>query len=322
MNIKLLLNCISILIYLLTCISVFLIFNEYIIGFFYTDFRLLNRRKKKSHLYKYLERLFISIFNYKNDRDLEKKVYVFLIFTFIIFIFVFMIVLKYNLCTSDMFRALISATITAVLISLVPFMILIARLYKTQKNSSREALILSTEIMNQYKLHNNNIIEAIDASIKNLDNKIICRKYLIRLSIRLKSYKTEAELKDSIDEFVFSVNTNWIKLLSDSIIFSITNNIDISASLEGLIEQIGSIEYNKSVSGRLNNEGFAMAKYMAPLLYVVLVIIASKMMGFRVNDFFMYQFTGQGLKYFISIILLYIICMLIEYMFKSRKFDF
>jgi len=72
----------------------------------------------------------------------------------------------------------------------------------------------------------------------------------------------------------------------------------------------------------LNNEGFAMGKYLAPILYICMIIISIKMFGITLNDYLYNQFTGQGIKYFILIVFLFVLCYLCEYFYNRRKFDF
>ncbi|QSX04918.1 hypothetical protein JYG23_09460 [Sedimentibacter sp. zth1] len=317
-----LINLINVIIYFLILLGIYFIFENSIVNCFNKNIRFLYKKRKKSWIFLYLQKLFISIYETDSEKELESKVYTFMFSTIFIFIVVFLVIFKYNFMLKNILASILNSIIPTCIISLIPFFSLRIKLYELQKNSSKEALIITSEIFNQYKIYNNNIIEAIDASIKNLDKSIICRRYLIRLSMKLKDYRTDKELYDCLDEFVFAVNTNWIKMLSDSILFSLLNNLDISLSLGGLIEQIGTINQTQSISNRLNNEGFAMGKYLAPVLYISLLVISVKMMGFNIQDILYCQFTGQGLKFFIIILILFIGCYIAEYLYKSRKFDF
>lgn len=140
--------------------------------------------------------------------------------------------------------------------------------------------------------------------------------------MRIKEYKTDEELMQILDEFTFNVNTNWIRMMSDSIFFAISNKLNITLSLNGIIDQLVVINETQSVGKRLNNEGFAMGKYLAPILYVSMIIISIKMFGITLNEYMYNQFTGQGIKYFILIIFLFVLCYLCEYFYNRRKFDF
>lgn len=219
-------------------------------------------------------------------------------------------------------RAFVISFIPSFILALVPFIMLLVKLYNTQREGSYEATIVITELLNQYRIHNDNIQEAIDATIVNLDESILCRRYLIRLSMRIKEYKTDDELIKILDEFTFSVNTNWIRMLSDSIFFATSNKLNITLSLNGIIDQLVIINETQSVGKRLNNEGFAMGKYLAPILYICMIIISIKMFGITLNDYLYNQFTGQGIKYFILIVFLFVLCYLCEYFYNRRKFDF
>ncbi len=313
---------VNILLYFFILLSVYIVFQRSIYECIKSIIRFVYRKRRKTDIYEYFKKIFLSIYEFNDERELESKIYSFYFKTAFIFVSFIIVIFRYNIIIYKWHYAFFISLVPSLLLSLVPYFILIIQLYNTQRDSSKEALLIVSEILNQYRIYNNNIIEAIDVAIMNLDESIICRRYLIRLSMRLKEYQTDVELIKILDEFNFTVNTNWIKMLSDSIFFALTNNVNITLSLDGLLQQIGSITETQNIGARLNNEGFAMGKYLAPILYVVLVLISVNMLEADFTEFLYYQFTGQGIKYFIVIILLFVTCYACEYFFKRRKFDF
>ncbi|QSX05470.1 hypothetical protein JYG23_12405 [Sedimentibacter sp. zth1] len=313
---------INIIIYITIILAIYMIFQHSINNKIKSIIRHIHRKRKKTELYEYIKKIYLSVQNISDEKQLESKIYGLYIKTAAIFLSVFIVIFRYNIMIYKTLYAICITVVPAIMLSLLPFVMLRIKLYYTQSNSSKEALIVTTEILNQYKIYNNNIVEAIDATIKNLENNIICKHYLMRLSMRIKEYQSDDELLDILDEFTFTVNTNWIRMLSDSIFFSMVNNIDITLSLDGLIEQIKAIDYTQNVGKRLNIEGFAMAKYLAPILYITLVIISVKVFDISLSDYLYYQFTSDGLKYFISIVIWSFICYICEYLYRKRKFDF
>lgn len=313
---------INIIIYFLILFSIYIIFQKSIVNNIKSIIRYMYRRRKKTAIYDYFRKIFLSIYDIQDEKELETKVYTFYFKTVFIFLTFFIVTFRYNIILYKLYFAIVKSLIPSTIVSLVPFFLLIIKLFNTQRDSSKEAPLVVSEILNQYRIYNNNIIEALDATVLNLSNKILCRRYLLRLSMRLKEYKTDNELIQILDEFVFTVNTNWIKMLSDSIFFALTNNVDISLGLDGLLEQIKSIDETQNIGNRLNNEGFAMGKHLAPILYIVLAVISVQMIGSTLTEFLYYQFTGVGIKYFIAIVALFVTCYVCEYFYKRRKFDF
>lgn len=313
---------VNIIIYITILSAIYLIFKKTIDSKLKYIFRRVRRKRNKTKLYEYIKKIYSSVQNIEDENKLESKVYGLFIKTIVIFITMFIVIFRYNIIIHKTIYALYITVITTAILSLLPFFMLRVKLYYTRSNSSKEALIITSEILNQYKIYNNNVIEAIDVAINNLEDSIICKNYLIRLSIKIKEYQSDEELISILDEFTFAVDTNWIRLLSDSIFFSVANNIDITPSLEGLIEQIKSIDYTQNIGKRLNIEGFAMAKYLAPIIYFILIIVSIKIFNISINNFLFQQFTGIGLKYFLLIVVGSIICYLCEYLYKKRKFDF
>lgn len=303
-------------------LAIYLIFQDSIKSNLKSLSRSLYRKRKKTFIYEFIKRIFLSISDSYDDREIDSKVYGFYFKSLIIFISFFIVIFRYNFMLNDMAQAFILSFISSTILASIPFILLLVKLYNTQRMGSYEATIVLTEILNQYKIHNNNIHEAIDASIANFDENVLCRRHLIRLSMRLKEYRTDEELTHILDDFSFSINTNWIRMLSDSIFFSVSSKLDITLSLNGIIDQLSVINETRSVGKKLNNEGFIMGKYLAPILYVVMIIISIRMFDISLNDYLYKQFTGQGIRYFILIVALFVLSYLCEYFYTRRKFDF
>lgn len=313
---------INILIYFAILLSIYLIYEKSIKSFFWSNFRFKHKQNNNNRMFIYIKRIFQTLFKDKNNREICNMVNIFYIMLTSIFLVVYIIMVMLTSQNGGLFKSILMSLFPSSLISIIPIIIIRIKLYEIQRLSSREAMLVVTEILNQYKMFNNNILEAIDRAVINFDDDVICKSYIVRLSIKLKQYKSNDELIDILEEFVFSVNTNWIKMLSNSIYFSLSSNIDVTLSLEELIKQIGVIEKTNELSKRLNNEGFIMAKFFAPVLYITLIIICVKMLNMNLSNIMIMQFTGSGLKMFLCILLLYILCLICEYTTKNKKYDF
>ena len=313
---------INILIYFIILFSIYLVFQKGIEESFKSFFRLTSRRKKKAPLYEYIRKVIISIYDVFDERELETKIFSFYSKTVSIFAVVFIVFLRYSLMGKSMPQAILSSLLIAVICSLIPYVILLNRLLMTQSDSSRDATIIVTTLLNQYRIYNFNMVSAIDATILALDESVITRRYIMRLSMRIKEYRSEAELIKILDEFSFAVNTNWIRMLSDAIFFGVNSKIDVTLSLNGIIKQIKLIDDIQNTGKRLNNEGFAMAKFLAPIMFIIMLWVSIKMMGMKIDEILFRQINGQGLMFLYLMIGLGLASYVVEYLYKHRKFDF
>ena len=313
---------INILIYFIILFSIYIVFQKGIVDSFKSFSRFTNRRKKKTFLYEHIRKLIISIYDVFDERELQTKIFNFYSKTVLIFVIVFIVFLRYSLMGSAIAQAIFTSMLIAIVCSLIPYGVLFNKLLMTQSDSSKDATIIVTTLLNQYRIYNYNMAAAIDATILALDESVITRRYLMRLSMRIKEYRSEAELIKILDEFSFAVNTNWIRMLSDAIFFSISSKIDVTLSLNGIIKQIKLIDDIQNTGRRLNNEGFAMAKFLAPIIFIIMLWISVKMMGMEIDEILYRQINGQGIVFLYLMIGLGLASYVVEYLYKHRKYDF
>ena len=313
---------INILIYFIIIFSIYIIFQKGIIESFKGLAHRNRRRKKKTALYEHIRKLIISIYDVFDERELHAKVFNLYAKTVCIFTIVFIVFLKYSLMAKSISQSIFSSLLIATICSLIPYGLLYNKLLMTQSDSSKDATLIVTTLLNQYRIYNFNMAAAIDATILVLDEDVITRRYLMRLSMRIKEYRSEQELINILDEFTFTVNTNWIRMLSDAIFFSISSKIDVTLSLNGIIKQIKLIDDVRNTGNRLNNEGFAMAKYLAPIMFLIMVWICVKMMGMGIDEILFRQINGQGLLFLYLMLALGLASYVLEYLYKHRKYDF
>ena len=313
---------INILIYFIILFSIYMMFQKCIEESIKSLFRIISRRKRKDPLYEYIRKIIISIYDIFDERELETKIFNFYVMTISIFMLVFIVFLRYSLMGKSIPQAILSSLLLATICSLIPYGILLNKLLMTQSDSSKDATIVVTTLLNQYRIYNFNMIAAIDATILALDDNVITRRYLMRLSMRIKEYRSEKELIKILNEFSFAVNTNWIRMLSDAIFFSVNSKIDVTLSLNGIIKQIKLIDDIQNTGKRLNNEAFVMAKFLAPTMFLIMVGVCIKMMGMKLDEILFRQVNGHGLMFLYLMIGLGLASYVIEYLYKHRKFDF
>ena len=270
------------------------------------------KKRKKTKFEKHIEMLITVTFNTKTN---------FSILTFYL-LSISLLVITYFVFHKSGAGFTTKAAIS-IMAGLMPYIILRVRLHNIRIEASYEAEGLVTELTNQYKINYLNMIEAIDQTVFHLKRYPYSKKVLSRMSMEIKHYRNKEELDDIIQEFTFAINTQWAVLLANNINLSVEYGDDVNESLNDILNDIkdikGIIEKNK----QFNNEAFVMIKVVAPLTYIMTVIVAIKFFGFTIQKFINYQFyNATGLKFFIIAMATVIINYIIYVVIKKPKYDF
>lgn len=213
--------------------------------------------------------------------------------------------------------------IVSTIMASIPYLGLVARRKYIRISVSYDAEIIITEIVNQYKIHSGNMIKALEGTIRNIDDTQISKKILTKLTVKIKEYSSESELQFAIDELVYSIDTEWSKMLANNLYLSINSGLDVTNSLEDIVKELVIAKSNFEKTDRLNTENFMIGKYLTPILYLGSVYLAIAFFDYTIAEFFYEQFkTSSGVNYFISIVFLTVININFMYYMKNRKFDF
>ena len=208
-------------------------------------------------------------------------------------------------------------------ISAIPYIFLKIRVTSIQRQGSYEAETLVSELINQYKINNLNMIAAIDNTIFIIKDCPHSKKALFNLSLVIKDYGNDEKLNNAIDNFVASTNTEWAKLLGMNILESISNGTDISVSLDSILSELKEIKSIIEKDRRSNNEAFNMVKFIIPGVYILSPIVANRIFGFTYRKFFDYQFGSElGIRIFIIFIIFTAISSVIMFILSKPKFDY
>jgi len=265
----------------------------------------------KNRLLKHIERVLSITYKKRNSYS----VLTFLIFSISIFIVSFMILsLSQNITFCFIF---------SLFFALTPYIFLRIKLNTIRVESSYDAVPLITEISNNYKINYLNMNEAIHISTLNLKQLSYTKNALSRMAFRLKQYNNQDELEDIIQEFNYSINTQWSINLSNSIYLSIAYNYNVNESLKDILNQLGGLKRVTEKNKQMNNESFLIMKYIGFFSYIATVILMFTFMGFTVDKFIDYQFlNAKGLKLFCLIVASMIFNYIIYLIVRKPKNDF
>ncbi|MFV0518361.1 MAG: hypothetical protein ACK5MV_13290 [Aminipila sp.] len=222
-------------VWILICVGIYLIFRDKIYFLIRSIFmNIMGKGIGQNKIQKHIDRIFNVICNGKHIRA---KIALFYILSIVILI-----------CMAYVMTKGIGAKgmVIAIIMSLIPYGYLRARLYLIQVNGSFEGEMLIAELINQYKMAETNIYQAIDNTILALPENTLSKKALFQLKVRIASYVGDEELWDALYDFKANWDTIWSQMLVDNIYNAIKENTNIIDGLENILEQ-GKTNYQKSI---------------------------------------------------------------------------
>ncbi|MDD2569432.1 MAG: hypothetical protein PHQ49_07300 [Clostridia bacterium] len=278
----------------LLLIGIYLIFSDniiYLIKDFLFRFRKINSAANKSRLKKHFEKIFIVI---SKDNKEKRDEQIFYALTIIVFIFSFYALTK---------LLYITGSLVSLAFTIMPYVYIRAKLVLKQRTGSFEGEAFLREIFTQYKRCNRYIITTIDETVKNLsDEEPVTKRALFRVSLRIKSTKSDAELKEILNDFVYALNTNWSRLLADNLFSAISEKIDVYPGLKDLYESCKKINKNLEANKRENLESAGIIKLLAPGFIIMFTYLGASIMDMQ--KMMEYQFgTTTGVMMFCLIVI-------------------
>lgn len=210
----------------------------------------------------------------------------------------------------------------AIIMGLIPYGLLRVILSFKRIEASKEGESLIGELLKQYKLCAYNMPEAIDESMKSLNHCPHSKRNLYHLSEGLRAYQSEKDLKLTLDTFMFSVNTRWMKLLSNNMYMAIMSGHNVAAGLTDILKELSIAKKEKEQEKRMNFDGFLIAIIINPLIYIASILTAKAYFEVPVSEFFRLQLSSSGIKLFIGLIIFNSINFLIVFLQKYKKLDY
>ena len=214
------------------------------------------------------------------------------------------------------------ALICGLFMGAVPYGMLMARLYGRRVSRSREGDVLVQELLNNYKIHDFNMKEAIEVTSLELEKAPAARSLLLQLAKGLQKSVTKEEVEYHLSAFRYSIDTAWGSALSTNIFFAHLYGIRVDGALEDLLKSM--IKSRKVVEHgkRENNEARLILKYLAPVSFLLTVAGACRYFDFTVGKFIRYQFgTALGMQWFLIMVMMYVAGLLLNVFLSREKMD-
>jgi len=306
---------IEVLIYLVFSIgALILLWDE--IALAVQRFRLRHRlkalkteQKKLPKPLDYVEKLVIVSF----EKDMTRKLFL----ASELFIFLISYVLGYK-----NFGPLYSVIISLISI-IMPILFLSARLEANRSKASKEGISLVSELHRQYRINNLNIYEAIEKSVGVDGDYKLSSKKLYSLLTHLRSSCGIIEVRDAIDNFVFSFGTSWARMLGICIRMSVEKGVDVSTGLADIAAQLKEANNLEMKRKMMNSEATRMTLYLIPLMYIVCMGAAVFYLGVSPGSLIRNQLLNpKGYFMLLLIIFLFLINFILLFIVGSSRLDY
>ncbi|QIB69797.1 hypothetical protein Ami103574_10900 [Aminipila butyrica] len=233
---------------------------------------------------------------------------------------VILIIFIASMCLTVRVLLLGTAIFLSVGLAIMPYLLLRVRLEEMRAMSSREAEVLVNAFLIKYRAKQRNIEETLEAIIKEKSIKNT-KPLLLKLLFKLQNTKNKAEIKAAVEVFVYSINTNWARLLGSNVYQATTLNIDVTLSLEDLLVQLREARRLWEKQKRDTAEPRRIL-WGIPILYFFFAYISWSKLGLSANELFYNQFASkQGVSFFMLIVIGFTLSLILVKLRFSRKFD-
>ena len=254
------------------------------------------KEKNRLAVSDYIERM-ISTVDEKADRSSVLKFY-----ELSLFLAMMAFILTYFLMTAKV------APLAALVAGFMPFLYYRTKLQGIRNETSREGEILTSELLSNYKIYHKSMRTAIENTIETISGEAPhSKKLLVRLQYDINAVASKEGLKEAIDRFKFGIGTNWSIMLATNIELSPLEGLDVTSSMEDLIQQISRARKAMEETKRQGSEARKMLKFLVPGIYLLTLICAMYFFGMSFTQFCHNQFrTSTGSTWFLIVCITYI----------------
>ncbi len=265
------------------------------------------RPAERSALYRHLDMLLQSTWKYYTPRSPGN----FVILTASLFLAGFSAYARY---TGRVLPGLVFALLTA----LIPYTCLWLYLQIIRSQTSYQLVPAVSQLLGSYRVCSNNIYFAVVETIRLLEDNHLKRAF-IALANRIQNRKTDRDIEEAVELFVFRIQTSWAKQLGVLLLNALVDGRDIERGLSNIVSDMKDgqniIEEERSQSQETIYLGFL------PLFLFPGSILFMQLMGgkFRLLK---YQFsTSAGLTGFLVTLFLCLAAFVTALVLRKPKND-
>lgn len=216
-----------------------------------------------------------------------------------------------------------SSLLTALLLSVMPYLMLRVKIETVRRKSSYEGEKLISEFLCQYRMSCLNIYKTIEQVILVSEGTKITGKLLFKLLIELRNTGDPKVIKEATERFAYGINTNWSRMLANCIRISSENGTNITLALEDIQIQLREARLMFEERKRLNSESARMTVFLAPVMYIGTIVMSVRYLGMPLTKVLNNQlYTEQGFLLLLLIIFLFLFNLALIEMIMNQRFDY
>ncbi len=204
-------------------------------------------------------------------------------------------------------RVSMRLALSAALLAMVfPYAGLQLMLQQKRNAASREGEILLTELLENYKICQFHMRDAIELTAQTMEEAPNARRLLFSLSKGLNRGLDDAQTRRMLEEFRLSIHTSWANILTANLSFALLSAAEITEALQDLTETMVQARKVDEYAKRENQEAGMMLRWLAPVCYLLTVIGGIFCFRLSPGQFLHYQLeTQMGLTWLVLSGMLY-----------------
>lgn len=218
---------------------------------------------------------------------------------------------------------IMSSIVLAISIAATPYMLLRIKFEGIRRKSSFEGEMIVSNFLNQYRIVNFNVYEALEKLLEESKNTKASNPFVLKMLLELRSTGNPKEIKNAVNKFASVINTNWSRMFAYNIQLAAEKGINVSLAIEDILMQLRDARTIFEERKRLNSEAIRIVVYMIPFLYVFTVVISLRYIGMSFIKFIQNQlFTKEGFLFFTVSGVMFLINIAIMEIVSRQKFDY
>lgn len=246
----------------------------------------------------------------------------FAVFTFYFILLVIAIMSFFGLYSSG--RPFFESCLWMIISPCLVIGFLFLKLYGMRIKLSYEGKEMVNELLNNYRIHHFNIVEAVEQTVYGLGDKYpLSKKVMTRLALDLKVYKNDEELREIVNNLDYQIDSNWSKLLANLIFIAASKGDDITEGLIDISRDLADLDHINEKNRQLNIEGGIMLKIIVPLTFFGGIYALMQLLGFTFKQYINYQFFNPiGFTMFYYMVIVTTFTILVYLFLRQEKNDY
>lgn len=219
--------------------------------------------------------------------------------------------------------SIISSNVLAISIGATPYLILRIKFEGIRRKSSFEGEMLISNFLNQYRIVNFNVCEALEKLLEESKNTKASNPFILKMLLELRNTGNAREIKNAVNRFANVINTNWSRMFAYNIQLAVEKGINVSLAIEDILMQLRDARTIFEERKRLNSETIRIVVYMIPFLYVFTIVISLRYIGISLKVFLENQlFTKEGFLFFTVSGVMFLMNIALMEIVSRQKFDY